>query len=147
MQGLVLFNADTDEELGSISNGQTINLAKFGNPKISFRALVSSDTKSVRFGLNTNANYRVENVAPYFMAGDKVATGDVMPWTEGYRLGKHTITVTAYSATGARGSASTPPTIFHVNIIDAVSSDNAVIGFSLVNSHSKRFIRELKNGT
>ena len=64
----------------------------------------------------------------YFMAGDKVATGDVMPWTEGYRLGKHTITVTAYSVTMARGTASTPP------------------GFSLVNSHSKRFIRESKNG-
>jgi uncharacterized protein YcgI (DUF1989 family) len=69
VQGLVLFNADTEEELGSISNGQTINLAKFGNPKISFRALVSSDTKSVRFGLNTNANYRVENVAPYIFHG------------------------------------------------------------------------------
>jgi hypothetical protein len=113
----------------------------FGNPKINFKALVSTDTKSVRFGLDTNANYRVENVAPYFMAGDKTAMGNVLPWTHGYRLGQHTITVTAYSATGAQGTASTPPTTFNVNIIGGAVSGDAVTGFSLINSDSHSFIQ------
>ena len=61
-----LINADTDQPVPGydpIPNNATINLTTLGVPRINVRANVSGPVVSVRFGLNSNTNYRTENTS------------------------------------------------------------------------------------
>jgi hypothetical protein len=106
-----LINADTDQPVAGfdpIPNGATIDLAAVGTVNLNIRANTSpATTGSVRFGLDSNASYATDNATPYSLGGD--TSGNYAAWTPA--LGSHTVTATAYTSSGAKGTAGSPLTI------------------------------------
>jgi hypothetical protein len=106
--GFTLVNADTNADIGSLSDGTTLNLATLPTRNLNVRANTSPATVgSVRFGYDANSNYTTESVAPYAFEGD--SSGDYNPWTP--TVGSHTITATPYTGASAGGTAGTPLTV------------------------------------
>lgn len=104
--GLTLIDAFTDQPIGPLSTGDTIDLSPTARG-VNIRADVEGDAGSVRFGLNGNDNYKVENVAPYALAGD--SQGDYSAWAPS--PGQYTVTATPYPQSGARGTPGTSLTV------------------------------------
>jgi N-acetylneuraminic acid mutarotase len=100
--GLTLMNADTNSAIKSLTDGMTVSYSGLGVTNISVRADVSGTIGSVRWTLDGNTSYRIENYAPYLIGGDANGGADVLPWS--IAKGTHTITVTAYSAANASGT-------------------------------------------
>ena len=102
---LMLVNADTDQDIGPITPGSTINLAVTG-PNLNVRADTNPPVVgSVRFAYDSNPDIMTQSGVPYTLGGD-AAGDDYLPWTPS--LGSHTITATPFSATGGTGTAGTP---------------------------------------
>lgn len=97
---LTLIDADTDQVIGSLADGATLNLATLPTLNLNVRAETSGVVESVRFDLN-GTKYRVENSAPYALAGDK--GGNYHGWTPA--LGAHTLAATPYDANSGSGTA------------------------------------------
>jgi len=98
-----LFNAKTDKEIGPLMDGDEVNLLTY--PKISVRANPEFEgvIGSVAFVVN-NQLAHVENVAPYFIAGDN--KGNIFPWNAG--PGDYQITAVPFAGPDATGMAGTP---------------------------------------
>ena len=70
---LTLINADTGTAIADPFQGGTLDLDALPTRNLSIRANTSPSTVgSVRFGLNQNSTHRIENVAPYAIAGDNM---------------------------------------------------------------------------
>jgi fibronectin type III domain protein len=105
VMSFTLVNADTDEDIQSLNNGATLNLATLPTRNLNIRANTSpSLVGSVKFGYDSSVSYRIENTAPYAFAGD--SSGNYYAWTP--TIGSHTITVTPYTGSNATGVAGTP---------------------------------------
>ncbi len=112
---LTLINADTDQPISGFDPmpaNATINLATIGTRNLNIRANTNPQAVgSVLFGLDGNANYRLENSAPYALAGETNNSGtvDYLPWTP--TVGSHTLTATPFSGSGSSGTRGTPLTL------------------------------------
>jgi uncharacterized protein len=121
LSGLTLVNAATNKDIGSLTNGQVIDLAV--TPAINIRANPGTGkVSSVRFSLNTTTNYKTESVAPFAIAGDNNA-GDYYNWN--IAPGQYTIKATPYSATNAGGTAGNPISVT-ITIRRSTSSNQAI---------------------
>lgn len=105
LAGFTLVNAQTDKDIGPLTEGQIIDLSV--TPSISVRADVVSGAKvgSVRFALNANASYQTENVTPFAIAGDN-PQGNYLKWN--IAPGAYTLTATPFSKDDAKGTAGMP---------------------------------------
>jgi hypothetical protein len=123
-----LMDADSDQPLlDPMNSGSTINLGTLPTRNLNVRANVSgSPIASVRFSYDGNSSTRIENAAPYALAGD--TNGDFGPWTPS--AGSHSLSATPYSSSGATGTAGTPLTItftvIDTMILASVSPSTAV---------------------
>lgn len=101
-----LIDPTTNKVIRTINNGDTVDLATMANDKsIAIRANANAATRSVRFGWDSNTNYRLEVGAPFSLSGD--SNNDY--WSVAPSLGKHYVTATAYgndSGTGTGNKAS-----------------------------------------
>ena len=110
VSSLTLIDADTDQPVAgfALTDGATINLATMPTRRLNVRANTSPATVgSVRFVLDGGAINRIENAAPYALAGD--TNGNYNPWTPA--VGAHTLTVTPYSAANGGGVTGTALTV------------------------------------
>jgi DNA-binding beta-propeller fold protein YncE len=108
LTSLTLVNADTDRDIATLNDGDTISFGAIGTNRLNVRANTSpSVVGSVRFALDSNSNYKLENSAPYALAGN--AGSDYYAWTPA--TGSHTLTATPFSAANGGGTAGTPLTI------------------------------------
>ena len=115
--GFTLVNADTDQDIGPLTNGATVNLATLPARNLNVRAETSpAAVGSVRFELDA-AGYTTESVAPYALAGD--ASGNYNAWTP--TVGSHTLKATPYTGSGATGTASTALTVAF-QVVDTVGN-------------------------
>ena len=115
---MTLINSVTDQPVSgytAIPQNATIDLAKVGS-NLNIRANPDGAPKSVRFGLDSNANFRVESTAPFALGGD--VNGDYA--RVNFTVGTHKVTVTPYSGTGATGTAGTPFSVTF-NVIDSAT--------------------------
>jgi hypothetical protein len=102
VSGFTLLDADADAEIMPLRDGGTVDLSALPSRRLNVRADTAPATVgSVRFGLDGDSDYRVENGAPYALAGN--SGGDYFAWTPS--VGTHTITATPYSASGGTGTA------------------------------------------
>jgi hypothetical protein len=138
---LTLINADTDQSITGFElyHGVTIDLAATGR-HLSIRADVSGPAASVRFNYDGDANYRIENSAPYAIAGDANDGANYLPWLP--ELGLHTLIVTPYvnaDGTGARGTSR----VIQFNVTDSSALAQSVRinagGGALIDSAGTRF--------
>lgn len=94
-----------------IREGAVINLSRLPTRRLNIRANTSpAKVGSVRFGLDRNPGYRVENGLSgtlYSLAGDM--NGIFNAWTPS--PGPHTVTATPYTEQDAKGSAGIPLTL------------------------------------
>lgn len=103
---LDLYDADSDQLILELTNGVTLDLSAY--PNINIEAVTSpSIVGSVRFSFDGNTDYRTENSAPYFLAGDN--SGDILPLS--LSLGSHTVSAVPYSASQAVGTAGASKTV------------------------------------
>lgn len=114
-----LVDAKTGNDLMTLTDGMTINMATLGTTKISIRAnTVPSPVGSVVFGLDSNPQYRIENAVPYSIYNDTGKRYYAWPYT----LGTHTIKGTPYTGSNASGTAGISRTVTFTLIKDSTSS-------------------------
>lgn len=108
LTNLVLINAATDQNIGVLQNGATLDLStgdtfsvradfEQGGPVGHFTVV-----NSVKFFLD-GSEIRVESTTPYAVAGD--ADGDYAPWN--VAPGSHTLSAIPYAGAHATGEAGT----------------------------------------
>ncbi len=101
-----LLNADTDKEIGSLTEGYIIDFAATGTRNLAIRANANTSTGSVIF--NTNGNGIItENDAPFALAGNNGT--DYNAWVPA--LGSHKVTATPYQSANGTGTAGTALTV------------------------------------
>lgn len=106
VSSLSLIDADRDTVIGTLHNGDTLDLSALPTRRLSIRANTSpARVGSVRFALN-GSPLRIENAAPYTIAGDGSSGSDYYGWTPA--VGRHTLTVTPYAAAQAGGTVGAP---------------------------------------
>ena len=102
--GFVLVDADTDQEIISLSEGQIVNIATLPGMNLNIRADATDDVSSVGLSLTGSiVAQRTENVAPYALFGD--SGGDYSG--ELFSTGTYTMTATPFSGRNLEGNAGT----------------------------------------
>jgi hypothetical protein len=105
---LTLFNAATDQPIGELKDGATLDLKQLGTNQLSVVA-TTNPTKvgSVTFALDGQV-IQTENYVPYSIKGDAPKQGgrNYLPWTP--TAGKHTLIVTPYNQAKGQRQAGTP---------------------------------------
>lgn len=109
-----LVNADTDQPVAGydpLPDGAALQLSSLPTRNLNVRAnTVPRKVGSVRFGLDRNPSFRVENGLSgtlYSLAGDM--NGNYNAWLPA--PGTHTVTATPYGAADGQGAAGTPLSI------------------------------------
>jgi hypothetical protein len=139
---LTLINAATDQPVGTLVNGQTINLANF---PIAIRAETSGAVGSVAF-VDNGSLVRYENVAPYAIAGDGDDGRDYYIWN--VTPGTHTLTVTPFGGANGSGPAGEAKTITFtiVNNTTPPPPSHAVTSLTLINAATDQPVGTLLDG-
>lgn len=134
-----LIDADTDQAIRELKDGETINLADLGTLNLNIRANTNPDAVgSVVFSLSGAATRKyTENIHPYALFADNQA-GDYYAWTP--KNGNYKLTATPYSAAKGKGKKGTPLTI-HFTVTGQVVSS-----LVLVNAKTDQDIKTLMNG-
>ncbi len=113
---LILINADTNTELGSLVDGGTLNLASYPTNNFNVKAVTDPVVVgSVVF--ESNGSTHIETAPPYALEGD--VSGDYLPWTPNF--GPLSITATPYTSGGGNGTAGTPLTV-NLTVVDDSST-------------------------
>jgi hypothetical protein len=106
-----LINADTNQPLAGFNpsaEGATIKLSQLPTRRLNIQAnLDSGVVGSVRFDLNGVWQYRLENEAPYTLAGDW--NGDYYPWVP--NVGAYRVVASPFHQTDAKGTPGTALTL------------------------------------
>ena len=112
--GLSLINADTDQEIKLISDGETLNLSALPTRNINFKANVSpSRVGSIVFDVNGQNSFRSDNDIPYSLAG--AHNGNYFNYTPSPAT--YAVTIRPFVDVDGTGTAGTPATI-NFTIID-----------------------------
>ncbi|WP_211212040.1 choice-of-anchor I family protein [Flexithrix dorotheae] len=131
-----LVNSMTNEDIGEVKDGDTIDLYEIGTMKINFRAnAIPETTGSVK--IETGSYTRLENVFPYAAFGD--TNGDYEDWMP--KIGTYTMTATPYTEAAGKGDMGTP-----LSITFEIIQSKAPSIFTLVNSDSNEDIKKLMDG-
>lgn len=140
VNSFTLVNADTDEDIGEIKDGDVINLVALPTMHLNIRANTGpARVGSLLFNLRgQQTRNHVENGAPYALFGNDGQ--DYFPWTPALATGEYTLTATPYSTLAGRGEQGTPRTI-HFRVILQV-----VTRFLLVNADTDEDLREIREG-
>ncbi len=114
-----LVNAFTNEVVGTLNDGDVINLNDYQENNFNVVANIGTlPVGSIVFGFNNIQKFRTENVAPYALNGD--LNGDF--YSLSFPLGINTITATPFANTNGRGDEGIAKTIFFEVIDPALPS-------------------------
>lgn len=108
-----LVNAETEKDVLTITNGQTISLSALRLAKVNIRAVISStEPGSVKFSLSgpQSKNY-TDNKAPFALHGDNGSGNFYYGSWDPPAVGTYTLKATPYSSDNASGTAGTSTTI------------------------------------
>jgi type 1 glutamine amidotransferase len=139
---LVLVNADTDQDISEIKEGDVFNLAEIGTSNLNVRAEVEGETESVIFDYNGQNKFQIDNTAAYALGGN--TGGDYAAWNPD--LGGNTITAAAYSQDNGEGVAGDPFTINFTFTNEVEPEEPKVTSLVLINADSDQDIAEIKEG-
>ncbi len=114
---LVLVDANSNQDLGELENGDTIALSDVGD-QLSIRAEVAGKVGSVHFIVNGKSG-TIENTVPYAILGDD--SGRYKPWTP--EVGSYKIRVTPYLSRNRGGSVGVPKEVTFNIVADAESHE------------------------
>ncbi len=142
----VLVNADTNEDLMPLKDGDKINLATLPTKNLNIRANTMPEiVGSVVFDLNNNKNFNTENVNPYSLAAN-LEGGSYKSWLP--QPGMYTLTATPYTMKNGKGEAGKLKTIkFEIeDSEEGEETEQKVVSFTLINADTDEDIATLKDG-
>jgi len=114
--GFTLINADTNQAIGPLADGDVLNLATLPTRNLNVRADVSGQpVGSVVFAYDGNPTFQTESTEPYALSGER--NGNYDPWTPS--LGNHSLAATPFSAAAGGGDPGLPRVI-RFEVIDRV---------------------------
>lgn len=97
-----------------LNDGAVLNLGTLPTRHLNIQATTQPATVgSVRFGYDTNPNYKMENNPPYALQGASATVWEI--WTPS--VGNHTVSATPYSLANGAGSAGATKTI-RITVLD-----------------------------
>ncbi len=102
-----LVDATLNTDIGPLADGAVIDLSATGPINVRANVFCGEHIESVKFGLNANSSFRIENIAPYALAGDN--NSNYYNWN--VQPGVYTITAAPYSGNNASGTSGTPLSI------------------------------------
>ncbi|RAJ97401.1 putative secreted protein (Por secretion system target) [Larkinella arboricola] len=104
-----LINANTDQVIKTLSEGEVINLAQLPTSRLTIRANTTpANVGSVVFSLSGSMTYsKIETSAPYSLFGDD--NGNYDPWN--LKIGSYSLRATPYLGAGGSGLMGTPMTL------------------------------------
>ncbi len=140
VESFTLINADTNEAIGPLNDGDVLDVSTFDTANFSVVANVGAlEAGSVVFDYNGVAEFRKQNKVPYSLGGGRDGNFRKVP----FELGANTITATPYTKRGGRGDAGTANTIS----FEVVSPDAPEIGrLVLVNADTNEEIGAIGDG-
>ncbi|PSR52153.1 hypothetical protein AHMF7605_00745 [Adhaeribacter arboris] len=127
-------NANTNQLLKTITNGDTLDLAAISTTNLNIMAIPNYQADSVRFNLTGTKTQNVtQTTAPYALYG--YTNGNPNFWTPG--IGKYTLNVTTYSSTNGTSTSSVNFTVVNnatdgtgTPVASILINDNASITYS-----------------
>jgi hypothetical protein len=109
-----LINAELNEEIGDLFEGEIINLDNYANNQFSVTAnTMPAEVGSVIFDFNGVDTFQIDNMAPYSLGGNE---GDSFN-PVALPLGINTVTATPYTGSDGTGKAGIPFTV-NFEVID-----------------------------
>ncbi len=136
----MLVSAETNSDWWQIKNNDVIYLDN-APPRFTIRAAVSPKVTSVKFTLN-GRRVRIENQAPYALAGDR--NGNYHPLK--LEPGHYTLTATPYSQPNGKGEKGQELTIRFEVKEEYIPPSGKVKSFTLVDANTNQDIQEIKYG-
>ena len=128
VDSFTLINADTNQPIPGFDPllpDAVLNLALLPTRNLNIVANASwAEVGSVRFELNGDVDYHLENEAPYALAGD--SSGDYRAWTP--PVGEYILTAVPYSGAEAQGSSGAAHTVRFV-VIDLLTDEDLYLPF------------------
>ncbi len=107
-----LVNADTEKEVMSITNGQTISLSELGLTKVNIRVTTTTPSASVKMELSGEQSRRyTDSESPYALHGDDDDGNYYYGNWNPPALGTYTLKATPYTEDDAEGTAGNSKTI------------------------------------
>ena len=104
----ILVNANSNQDIGPIEDGDVIDLNVLGTNQLSIRAMTNpSPVGSVVFGFNGMTSFQTENTMPYSLNGDN--NGNYKAVT--FHPGVYTVTATPFSQKSGKGEQGQTSTI------------------------------------
>ena len=142
---LKLINADNDQDLQTLTNGSTLNLATLPTKNLNIRANTNPATVgSVKFSLSgTQSKSATESAKPYALFGDN-NQGDYYAWTPA--VGSYTLKATPYTASKGSGTAGTALAVGFTVVNQAPENNEALISNVSVSNGKKYVVTDLAAG-
>lgn len=121
---VTLVNANTNQDIMTLSDGMQIDLANLPTRNLNIRARTnSSEVKSIYFAMSgRQSSTRTENVAPYAFKGDN--SGNYIAWTP--PTGAYTLRITPYDGSNRSGEQGNTQTI-NFTIVNSNNRDDVVV--------------------
>ncbi|MEO0471325.1 MAG: DUF4331 family protein [Bacteroidota bacterium] len=139
-----LINAQTDQDLMPLQDGDIIDINVIGTNKLNVRAnTFPGVVGSVRFGWDGNPSFRNENNPPYALGGS-TKSGSINYFEAPLTLGTHTITATPFSGKAAKGTEGVAFSISFTIVNNAPTP--TVNDFTLINAVSDQPVGPLMDG-
>ncbi|NMM48520.1 Ig-like domain-containing protein [Marinigracilibium pacificum] len=122
-----LIDADIQEEIGPLLDGDVINLDNYRKNKFSIVAEVNGvNVGSVVFDFNGESNFQTENYAPYAINGDYSGGKKFHPIE--LPLGVNTVTATPFTQKNGNGFGGIPLTVN----FEVINNDDSCYGNSIL---------------
>lgn len=139
--GFTLVNADTDQPIGPLADGDVIDLADFPlGTNFNIVANVGNvPVGSVVFDYNGTSGFRTESRAPFALGGDSNGNFRALDLP----LGANSLTATPFSGSGGTGEAGIANSIN----FEVIRSANNPISFLLIDAGTDIAIAPLENGS
>jgi hypothetical protein len=136
-----IISSDTNKSMGFLKDGQTINIATLPSRNFSIRAnTYPSTVGSVRFQLDLNTHFSIENQFPYTLTGDSSKLYPIA-WNPSSK--EYYLEATPYTKPKGSGSKGTPLAV-KFKVIDEVPPK--IVSLTLINTDNNQAIGVLKDG-
>ena len=137
-----LINADTNEEIGPLNEGDVIELSDYAANSFNIVANIGTlEVGSVVFDYNGQEGFRTENFAPYALAGDN-GSGNFNSLQ--LALGENSVTATPFTGAVAGGDSGIALTVNFEVVDSSLSEDD--ISFLLIDANSNSSLGSLLDG-
>lgn len=135
---LTLIDADTNRPVPGydpIPPAAILDLSKLPR-HLNLRANTAGRVGSVRFGLDRQSSFRVENSAPYALCADQGGDYPACPASV-FTPGAHQLTATAYTSAGASGAAGAG-VLVNFTVVRPAAQAPAVTSLTLIDADTDR---------